>query len=306
MSKNQNVAFFGTSDRSIPILNALKENFNLALVVTKANRKVGRKQTLTEVAVKTWAKVNKVTYLEIKSIKESRDDIIKLLKDKEVAIGVVADFSFMIPRVIIDTPTYKLINIHFSLLPKYRGASPVQHAILNGETTTGITYYIMDKGMDTGNIITLEPYEINQNVKSGELYKLMFEHAAEILPTVLENYMSGELVPKGQDESKATYCYSKTNPTTTHIEKEDAKIDWSLSPIQIHNHIRAYNPWPIAWTTLGEIPFICLKPSKLPQTQLKVMDSEIVEGKLVIKEVQLPGKKRTDWQSFLNGYTVTN
>ena len=148
-----NVAFFGTSDKSLPILNTLKEGFNLSLCITKADTKVGRRQELKESGVKTWAKGNNVDYLCIDSIETSQKEIIKKLKKNDIKIGVVADFSFMIPIEIIETPKHGLINIHFSLLPKLRGASPVQHAILKGLDETGITYYLMNERMDTGDIL---------------------------------------------------------------------------------------------------------------------------------------------------------
>ena len=125
-----NVAFFGTSDRSINILNSLNENFDLVLCVTKNDTVVGRKKEIRETQVKTWTKKNNTPYLTISSAKKEKNNIIKTLKEHKVDIAVVADFSFIIPEEIINTPQYKMINIHFSLLPKYRGASPVQHAII--------------------------------------------------------------------------------------------------------------------------------------------------------------------------------
>ncbi len=144
------IAFFGTSDKSTPIVEGLHNNFDLALCMTKTDTKIGRKQKVRETAVKVWAKEHGINYLCIESIKESESAVAKELKKHKIELGVVADFSFIIPKSIINTPKYGLINVHFSLLPKLRGASPLQHAILQGLRETGVTYYLVDEEMDTG------------------------------------------------------------------------------------------------------------------------------------------------------------
>ncbi len=228
------IAFFGTSNRSIPILNALKANFELVLCITKEDSKAGRHQVLRENGVKTWAKSNNIPYICIQKLdNEGVFKVIGPLKSYAVDIGVVADFSLIIKQEIIDTPPFKLINIHFSLLPKYRGACPVQFAILNGDTKTGITFYLMDKNMDTGKILAQVEYTLIGSETSGELYKILFEIAAQKLPNVIKEYVSGKTTPLPQNDtqatldariarSTATYTYSKTHPKNTFIYKEDA------------------------------------------------------------------------------------
>lgn len=298
------IAFFGTSDRSTPILDTLYKNFDLALCVTKANTRVGRHQELRETGVKKWAKKKRVNCLTISDIKaERKEKIVNRLKTENVELGIVADFSFIIPQEIINTPKFKIINIHFSLLPKYRGASPVQFAILNGEKETGITYHLMDKGMDTGPILAQIKHKLSGNETSGDLYNQLFQVAADNLTKVITNYTEGKIAPEMQNNDAATFTYSKTRLKTTFIFKEDAKIDWNSHSNVIERQIRAYNPWPTAWTTLGEIPGINLKNNKNPNLKVKIYSAEIVRKELRIRELQVEGSKKITWEDFLNGYT---
>ncbi len=312
MENQLNIAFFGTSDRSNPILETLHKNFNLALCVTKADTKVGRKQEIRETQVKTWTRTNQIPCITINNIKVDQETIINTLKQHKIDLAIVADFSFLLPQAIIDTPKYKMINIHFSLLPKYRGASPVQFAILNGDKVTGVTYYLMAKGMDTGDIIFQFKHELTAKEISGELYNILFKKAAEKLPDVINNLISGKLSPTPQDNNQATYCWSKTNSKTTFILKDDAKIDWELSAAEIERLVRAYHPWPIAWTTLEDLEnagktrlvnSFTIKNNV--DKKVKIFATELVDGeKLQIIELQVEGKNKTDWKSFLNGYAV--
>ena len=264
------IAFFGTSDRSVPILESLKTNFDLTLCVTKENVLVGRRQSSKEVGVKRWAKENRVNFVTInKSLKDEAERITEQMsylglkpevssfaskiKLSRAEIGVVADFGFIIPQEILDIFPKGLINVHFSLLPKYRGASPVQFAILNRDSKTGITFQIVEKTLDTGPIVKQIIYQLDGTETSGELYKTLFALAADRLPQVVQKYVNGNLLPKKQDESQASYTYSPSHPTATHIFKEDARINWESSVQHIDAVVRAYNPWPIAWTTLKEM-----------------------------------------------------
>ena len=299
-----NVAFFGTSDRSIPILTALRENFNLSLCITREDTKFGREQILKPTEVKIWAKENNVNCITISRLDtQSTQGIINSLKTAQIDTGIVADFSFILPEELINTPKFKLINIHFSLLPKYRGASPVQQAILNGDETTGITYYIMDKGMDTGAILQQVEYKIPANLTAGELYQKLFVLAAQKLPQVVNDYVSQIITPLPQDNARATYTYSKTHPKNTFIYKEDAKIDWNAGAAQIERQTRAYNPWPIAWTTLGDLKQVFhVKPDKNENLKVKIFEATVEKNELNIKKIQVEGGKVLSWKEFTNGY----
>ncbi len=305
------IAFFGTSDRSEPILESLHDNFDLVLCVTKTDTKVGREQTDRETAVKRWAKDHGLDFVTIGSIKEEKGSIIKSLQKHGVELGVVADFSFIIPKAIIEAPKYGIINIHFSLLPKLRGASPVQHAILQGLDETGITYYLLDERMDTGDILHQIRCPLDHTETSGILYDRLFSVAAENLPQVIRDYTAGKIKPQPQNHQEATYCYSKTRPETTYVFKEDAKINWREEPSLIERKIRAFHPWPVAWTTLSElenndklVSQVRLKPSSYPNLRVKILSAERQNGRLKITKLQVEGKNEVDWMSFVNGYAI--
>ena len=235
------VAFFGTSDRSIPILEALKANFELVLCVTKNDVKFGRHQTLKETEVKKWAKENNIKFITVSSLKGSElEKVIEQLNGSKVDFGLVADFSFIIPLPLIELFHGHFINIHFSLLPKYRGASPVQHAILNDDEVTGITFHLLEKKLDSGDILHQIGYKIAGNETSGALYNILFTLAAENVADVVNEFEQGLLTLRPQDEEKATFTYSPTNPQSTFIFKEDARIDWKDSPEQVERAVRAF------------------------------------------------------------------
>lgn len=295
----------------MPILESLKANYNLVLCVTKQDVLVGRHQTPKEVEVKRWAKENRVNFVTInKSINKEAQEIIEQIKLSEAELGVVADFGYIIPQEILAILPKGLINIHFSLLPKYRGASPVQSAILNGDGQTGITYQLMEKTLDTGPIIGQVEYKMTGIETSGELYKTLFSLAAERSTNIINNYLEGKTTPAVQNESQASYTYSPSHPSATYIYKEDARINWGSPAHVISAAIRAYNPWPIAWTTLGEMEgakdkiarFTKLKDSKNSLKIIKIYSSTISSGKIAIRELQIEGGKALSWGQFKNGY----
>lgn len=308
-----NIVFFGTSNRSLPILESIKENFNLVLCITKTDQKTGRKQELKECEVKTWAKKNSIKFLEVSSFKnENLDTVLETLEEIKPDYGIVADFSFMIPISIINYFKNNLINIHFSMLPKYRGASPVQFSILNGDPTGGITYYLIDKELDHGPILYQEEYKISETDTSGSLYEKLFLKAAESLPKVINDYTQKKLNPVIQDESKAIYTYSKSHPNSTQVFKEDAEIGWNSASL-VERQIRAYNPWPIAWTYISKLEEnsdliqeekIELKRHINRNLKVKIYKAYLIDKKLKIIEIQVEGKNRTNWISFKNGYLV--
>jgi methionyl-tRNA formyltransferase len=307
------IAFFGTSDRSVPILESLKNNFDLVLCVTKEDVLVGRHQTPKEVEVKSWSKAHRVNFVSInESLKKDADKVIEQIKSSKAEIGVVADFGFIIPQEILDLFPKGLVNIHFSLLPKYRGASPVQAAILNSDAETGITYQIMEKTLDTGPIVDQITYSLRGTETSGGLYQQMFTIAAEHLPKVLEDYLAGKTTPKTQDESQASYTYSPSHPSATHVFKEDARLDWKSPSQKIDAAVRAYYPWPIAWTTLGEMleakeklsNFTEIKDPKNLSKIVKIHSAKVLGNKIVVKELQMEGGKVLSWEQFKNGYLL--
>jgi methionyl-tRNA formyltransferase len=300
-----NISFFGTSDRSISILETLINDpeISLKLCVTKNDTKVGRKQETRETEVKKWALAHSIPLFTTDSLKKDSANVAEIIKTQDITLGIVADFSFIIPEEVFSAFPRGMINIHFSLLPKWRGASPVQFAILNGDITTGITYHLVASKLDNGDIISQIGYKMSGTETSGSLYEHLFPVAARNLPNVIKNYIAEMGTVQKQDDSQATYTWSPSHPKSTFIYKEDAKIDWTKSPVQIEQAIRAYDPWPIAWTTLGELAKNTTgKEIQNKETKIKIFSADISENKLRIKTLQVEGKKVTDWNSFANGY----
>ncbi len=318
------LAFLGTSDRSIPILDALHASIGIKLCITKNDTRVGRKQEIRQTAVKTWAEKNNVDCLTINSLKDNDlTNVLVALQEQNIKLGVVADFGYIIPSKIISTFPLGLINIHFSLLPKYRGASPIQHAILHNETTTGVTFMLADNGMDTGPILHQLTYSMQGNETSSELYIILFRLAGQTISQVVTGYLMNKYVPVGQNANNATYCYSPTHPKSTYIYKEDAKIDWNKSLEQISRETRAYFDWPISWAVLSELQdsglaftrdgivnttknnkgeFMLKKTLKLAGITIKIFPTSYVSGCMKINEIQVSGKNKMFWAEFLNGY----
>jgi methionyl-tRNA formyltransferase len=308
---NINVAFFGTSDKSEPVLEALKKNFNLVLCITKNDTRTGRKKEIRETKVKSWAKTNDVPYVCVDNLKDKNLALVKAqLIEHKIDIGVVADYDIIIPSEIFSTLEHGLINIHFSLLPKYRGASPIQHTIINGDQVTGITFQQIDKGMDTGDIVFQVRYELKGNENTQNLYNTLFEIASMQVQKVISEYISGKLIPKKQDESAATYCYSPSHPKSTYIYKEDARISWEEPVDRIERKIRAYYPWPIAWTTLNDIEnsglFGVVRKNGDKDFRVKLHSARLNNGKLEIEKIQVESKNILGWEDFVNGYFIKN
>jgi methionyl-tRNA formyltransferase len=308
-----NIAYFGTSDRSIRIIKSLEDNFNLVACITKSDTKIGRKKELRQTEVKAWAlKHNKKLFEITKLNKKTKLDLINFLKENKIDLGIVADFSFIIPQSIISTPPFQLINIHFSLLPQYRGASPVQFAIKEKKKYTGVTFYIMDKGMDTGDIIYQFEEPILKTDTSEELYSRLFKKSAHHLPKVIEKYVTKELHPTKQEDSIATYTRSSSNPKHTFIFKEDAYLDTTKDTTDLEAEIRAFYNWPISWCYLKDLTpntfnnFTELKENINKNLKIKIYKTTIIENNLNPITVQVEGKNKTDWNSFLNGYCKNN
>lgn len=303
---NINVAFFGTSDRSIPILDSLKNSkFNLKLCITKSDVTVGREKIIKPTGVKSWAIENGVKFVTIENMDSlGTQKIIDNLISENIEIGLVCDFSFIIPEKIFNFPEHKIINIHFSLLPKYRGASPIQFAVLNQDNLTGITYQLVTEKMDAGDIVFQSELPITGKETSEELNKTLFEKAAYEIEMVLDKYISGEFIPTKQDEENASYTRIDINKKTTLISKEDALVSLKDNPSELDAKIRAFYPWPIAWTHLGE--FKNLKPNKERSLKVKLYEADLIENKLIIKKLQVEGKRIMTWEEFQNGYLTAS
>ena len=237
--KDIRIVFMGTPLFAVPIFNALAENYNVVAVVTQPDKLVGRKQILTPSPIKKASALYNIPVLQPVKI---RDEYEKVLKYKPDMI-VTCAYGQILPKELLDYPKYKCINVHASLLPKLRGGAPIHHAIMDGYDKTGITIMYMDVLMDAGDIISQSETNITKDDTLGSLHDRLSEIGKDLLLETLPNIINGNINPLKQDENEVTYGYN--------ITKEDEKIDFTKSNIEVDNKVRALNPSPGAYTTLN-------------------------------------------------------
>jgi len=226
--------------------------------------------------------------LEIVKIIQTKDDLNDLESLERPDLGIIASFGALIPEKIISWPKMGLLNLHPSLLPKYRGPTPIPTAILNGEKETGLTIIKIDKEIDHGPIIHQFKEAINSDKTSDDLLKRLFKTGAEVLVTLLPDYLEGKIKLQEQDHKKATF--------TEKLTKESGYIDWTKPADYQQRFMQAMSPWPGAW---GEIK---LRKGDKENKRLKILKTHLEKQKLVLDLVQLEGKKPVTWKQFLEGY----
>lgn len=265
------IIFFGTPDYVLPILEDLCKHYKLVAVVTKPPKLAGRKQIRVFSAVDNWAHKRKIRV------------ITDLTEELPVAkLAVVASFGKIIPKKVINKFPNGILNIHPSLLPKYRGASPIQSQIIDGVTDTGVSIIKMDEKMDHGPIVSQFKETINNDDTNISLRKRLFERSAQFLIEMLPNYLEDRIKLKEQDHKKATF--------TKIISKEDGFVDLKKdNPIEIERKFKALTPWPGIWTLING-------------KRLKIIDAHLENEKLVLDKVQLEGKKPVSFKEFKQGY----
>ena len=307
--------FLGTAWESLETLKVLHNDpfFDVVCVITTEDKPVGRNQIMTPSEVKKYALNNRIPVVHTQNKKEN---YIKVIKKYEPQIAVCKAFGEIVPKEFLQYPKYGCVNIHFSILPKYRGAVPIQKAILNGEKETGITIMLMSEGMDEGDILKIFKEKIKDDDTNVTLRKRLVEKSKNILIPTLKNWINGNILPIQQDHSLATYCWQKD------ISKENALILWEkYTPEYIGRMVRAYIPWPVAWCTLGGN-----LPKSLAKKKIKIFEAEILDipsekdpGEIFVKNdmllfatkdplvsirvkvLQVEGKKKTNEKEFLNG-----
>ena len=293
------IVYLGTPDFAVEPLKLLIENgYNVVAVVTNKDKPVGRKQILTAPPVKQFALEKNISVFQYEKI---RFEGVETLKSLNPDIMITCAFGQILSKEILDIPKYGVINIHASLLPKYRGASPIHFAILNGETKTGITIMKTNEGVDTGDIIYQEELEIKENETCGELFDRLSVLGANCLIKTLPSIFDNTAKYIVQDDEKASF--SKI------IRKEMAKIDWNDSANNIINKIRAFNPAPIAYATFENNPFkiYSAEISSLKGNAGEILsaDKELIIGcadaSLSLRVVQKAGGKMMNIADFLRG-----
>ncbi len=297
MSKTK-IAFFGTQEFAATILEGLLADATISVevVFTQPDRKVGRKQILEESPVKTLATQHNLSIEQPESLTNYT------LQTVDCQLAVVVQYGLIIPKHILTAFPLGVINIHGSLLPKYRGASPIQAALMNGETVTGNTIMIMDEKMDHGPILAQGEVSIAPDDTFTTLAQKMAVAGSKLLLETLPAYISGELTAQPQDHSQATFCGL--------LSKNDGKVDFSKSATEIYNLYRGLTPWPGIWCTWNDKRLKLLKiapaEKKLPSGEVLVENKKIFVGceekSIEILELQLEGKNPMSEEVFANGY----
>ncbi|HHT97059.1 MAG TPA: methionyl-tRNA formyltransferase [Clostridiales bacterium] len=302
------VLFMGTPDFASNILkNIIEENYNVIAVITQPDKQKGRGKTISFSPVKELAIANEIPVYQPVKVREEEN--ILLIKELNPDIIIVAAFGQILPKELLDIPRYGCINVHASLLPKYRGAAPIQYSIIDGEDETGITIMYMDVGLDTGDIISQESLRIDKNETGGSLFDKMSKLGSSLLLRTLIEIENGTSSRELQDESKSTYVKM--------INKDMGNIDFNDSAIRIERLIRGLNPWPSAYTYIegkmlkiweSEVVELNLEEECEVGVIVKIEKDKFIiktgEGYLAIKEVQLEGKKRMNVSAFLLGYQL--
>ncbi len=311
-------AFFGSSSYVLPVLETLKIHTDLRLVVTRPDQP--GKRALYPSHPKHWAIKNKIRLQTPEELIQTAPSIKQLIAEEKIDVNIVADYGLVIPKEIFSWPKFKTINIHFSKLPDLRGPSPIQWTILRGDASAWISFFLIEEDVDTGPLIWQEEYPLTGKETSTQLYQLLFQKAAEILPAVLEKYTSAKITPQPQDHSQATFS-SRLSRNDGFIPpmivkslmqgKTVKKGELVLKNLQskiinsdlIERAVRAFTPWPGIWTTLSFVSKSYDRKKKIQlKRRLKILKAH-VEGKMfILDQVQLEGKKRVSWEEFKRGY----
>jgi methionyl-tRNA formyltransferase len=304
------IVFMGTPEFAVGILDTIiKENYNVVGVITAADKPAGRGQKLKYSAVKEYALANNLTLLQPTNLKE--ESFLEQLKSLNANLQVVVAFR-MLPKVVWEMPKLGTFNLHASLLPNYRGAAPINWAIINGETKTGVTTFFIDDKIDTGAIILSSETAINPNENAGHLHDRLMHLGSEAVIETLKAIEEGSATTNVQTESTEIKTAYKLN-------KENCKIDWTKSALEIHDLIRGLSPYPAAW---------CFFSDKNEEWSVKIYEAKVIieehsfpigniictkkemkitveNGYIQILNLQFPGKKKMTTSELLNGMSFS-
>ena len=301
------VVFMGTPNFAVGTLEALLEaGHEVAAVVTQPDKPRGRGKTLMPTPVKEAALARMIPVLQPKKVREP--EFVETLRKIGPDVIVVAAFGQIISKEILEMPRYGCINVHASLLPAYRGAAPIQWAVINGDKESGVTIMRMNEGLDTGDMIDKVVVPLDENETGGSLFDKLSAAGAKLCAEVLEKLENGTAVFEKQPELSTT-------DYAAMIDKKMGKINWERPAKEIEQLIRGLNPWPSAYTFMKG-KSLKLWTASVVYEEREAVPGEIVEigkegilvktgeGLLLIRELQLEGKKRMDTAAFLRGYTV--
>lgn len=302
MRERIRLLFIGTSEFAVPALEALfkEENIELVGVITQPDKPVGRKQILEGSPIKEKAKELKIKIFQPEKLREEAEEILNETKPELI---IVASYGQILPKSLLDYPKYKALNIHASLLPELRGATPIPMAILKRFEETGVTIMLMTEGLDEGGIVAKSEYQTTNNETTETLTAKLAEVGSKLLVKVLPDWLDGKIEAEKQDDSLATYVYMKD------VAKERAEIKKDTKITEAERMVRAFYPWPVAWKAVRgdgkRLKIFKAKVSKEKggQGELFVKEKELYlglkGGSLRLLEVQLEGKNRGSGKSYL-------
>ena len=299
------IVFMGTPDFAVPSLKELINKYGVEAVFTQPDRPKGRGKKLAFSPVKEEALKHDIKVYQPEKLKNEKE-MIEMLKEMNPDFIIVVAFGQILTKEVLEIPKYGCINLHGSILPMYRGAAPINWAIMNGEKVSGNTTMLMDVGLDTGDMLLKDEVEITDNMTAGELYDILKERGGKLLVDTIEGLVNNTITPEKQSDET---FYAKM------LNKEMAKIDWSKSAKDINNMIRGLNPWPVAHT-LYDGSTMKIFESEVINKNSKEENGKIIsvskkgievstgDGILLIKKMQFPNSKPLIVEQYINGHEV--
>lgn len=295
------VVFMGTPEFAVPSLRALMQAHEIVAVVTQPDRPAGRSRQLRMSPVKRLALEAGAPVMQPKRLR-GNDDAIGRLAAIDADIFVVAAFGQILPQAVLDIPACGAINVHASLLPRWRGASPIQAAIRAGDANSGATIMLLDAGLDTGPILTQRAIPLAKDETGGSLHDQLARLGADLLAETLPAWLAGDIAPQEQDSALSTYA--------PQLKKADGEIDWTMTAHEIERQVRAYNPWPLAYSWWDGRRLAILDgratDGQIAPGMVRRADAGVAIGAgagcFAPSTAQLPGKKRLPISDFINGY----
>jgi len=303
---NMKLIFMGTPEFSVPSLQRLIKDFEVSAVFTQPDRPKGRGKNLASSPIKQLAQAHNIPVYQPLKLRNDKEmiEVIKALKPDFI---IVVAFGQILPKEILDIPKYGCINLHASLLPKFRGAAPINWCIIEGESKSGNTTMLMDVGLDTGDTLLTEEIEMSSNMTAGELHDILMNNGGELLVKTINGIVNNSINPVKQQNNLSSYA--------SMLDKEMAKINWACSNVNIHNLIRGLNPRPVAYTHYKDTVMKIYKSKVLNEESSKEAGSIISVSKeglrvstgfgvLLIEEVQFPGKKPIKIKDYIVGNSI--
>lgn len=301
------IGFFGTPEIGAYCMQALCGEFEVLFAVAGPDKKSGRNREVHFGPVKEAAMARGIPVLQPDKLRDSSFQ--NELKSFGADIYVVVAYGKIIPREVFDYPRYKTINLHPSLLPKYRGAAPIQWALVHGEKETGITVQCINEELDAGDILMQEKFSVDEAMTADDLYRAVLPAGADLLIRTVRGLGDGSVAPRTQDHGSASYCGK--------IDRDTACINWALPAWDIHNLVRGFNPKPVAWTEFRGMNMrvwktsrfnnsenLTLQPGEVRAFRKKQLVAGTGDGILEILSIQPENKKAMDGRAFINGYRL--